>query len=353
MTPLSDEIRSAFAIQANVCARMGSPMTGAIVAAIGASVDHNSRVGQRLQRFAGDLTGTGEAVGLRLAGGLHMLARSGEDQPLAAAYAGEGDLSAAVRRAVADHDETLAAWLESPPQTNEVGRAAPIMAGLLAAMQAYPLPIDLLEMGSSAGLVLNMDRYRYDLGGTQTGDEISPLLLAPKWQGPPAPSGAIAILARRGVDRNPVYLAARENAERLIGYIWPDQPQRIANAERAIAIARAFPPPIATGEAADWVEDQLATPQAEGVLRILYHTVVFQYLDADQRGRVRKAIESAGAQVSDERPFGWLSMEVAGLYAGAITPDRGFELRLTLWPSGEERLLARVHPHGATVRWLG
>jgi len=27
------------------------------------------------------------------------------------------------------------------------------------------------------------------------------------------------------------------------------------------------------------------------------------------------------------------------------------ELRLTLWPGGEDRLLAHVHPHGASVSW--
>ena len=27
-------------------------------------------------------------------------------------------------------------------------------------------------------------------------------------------------------------------------------------------------------------------------------------------------------------------------------------LRLKLWPGGEDRLLARVHPHGAMVAWL-
>jgi hypothetical protein len=29
------------------------------------------------------------------------------------------------------------------------------------------------------------------------------------------------------------------------------------------------------------------------------------------------------------------------------------EVRLTVWPNGEEMLLARVHPHGAKVIWLG
>lgn len=29
------------------------------------------------------------------------------------------------------------------------------------------------------------------------------------------------------------------------------------------------------------------------------------------------------------------------------------ELRLTMWPGGEDRILADVHPHGAWVTWRG
>jgi hypothetical protein len=36
----------------------------------------------------------------------------------------------------------------------------------------------------------------------------------------------------------------------------------------------------------------------------------------------------------------------------APTSFADMELRLTLWPGGAERRLARVHPHGASVEWL-
>jgi len=32
--------------------------------------------------------------------------------------------------------------------------------------------------------------------------------------------------------------------------------------------------------------------------------------------------------------------------------DAPAELRLTLWPEGRERTLARSHPHGEWVEWL-
>ena len=51
--------------------------------------------------------------------------------------------------------------------------------------------------------------------------------------------------------------------------------------------------------------------------------------------------------VQCHRNRAWLRMEPA--------PDNiaRMELRLTLWPGGEERVLAAVHPHGAWVTGVG
>lgn len=207
------------------------------------------------------------------------------------------------------------------------------------------MPIELLEIGSSAGLVLNLNRYRYDLDGVLVGEPTSPLLLAPQWKGSPPPASTVSLIGQRGVDRNPIYLSSTDAAEKLIAYIWPDQPERIERAEQAIALARAFPPPIIAGEAADWVEAQLAIPRAEGVMRVLFHTITLQYFSDADKARVETAIATAGAQASAETPFGWLSFEINA-------ERKAIELRLKLWPQGDEIHLADAHPHGASVDWL-
>ena len=63
------------------------------------------------------------------------------------------------------------------PQTNEVARSMPLLGGLLAIVDATRLPVALLDVGSSAGLNLRLDRYRYEGDGWFWGDPHSPLVL--------------------------------------------------------------------------------------------------------------------------------------------------------------------------------
>ncbi len=345
MSEKESEIREAFREQAAFCRQMGSPITADALDTIAERLDPQSATGRTLMDWQGDPRSSADNVTLRLAGGLHALARKGEDETLASAYHGEADIAPAVEKALGEHDEELAAWLEKPPQTNEVGRAAPIMAGLMVASRRFALPIDLLELGSSAGLVLNLNRYRYDLGGVEAGEPTSPLTLKPEWRGNPPPEAKVDIITQRGVDRHPIYLSTPEAAERLIAYIWPDQPERIDRAEKAIRLARAFTPPVISGEAADWTEGRVTSRQADGVMRILFHTVAFQYFGGDEKERIRAAMARAGEQASDNKPLGWLSLELND-------EKTAFELRLKLWPGGDEIHLANAHPHGNWVEWL-
>ncbi|MGP1351888.1 MAG: DUF2332 domain-containing protein [Parasphingopyxis sp.] len=346
MPDKESEIRQAFRDQARFCRGLGSELTADILDTVAEKIDRSTETGRRLLDWDGDPRSNADNVTLRLAGGLHALARAGKDADLTAAYRGERPVGPAVEQALGTHDAELAHWLDLPPQTNEVSRAAAVMAGLMTAADRYALPIDLLELGASAGLVLNLNRYRYDLGGVETGEPTSPLLLAPEWKGSAPPDAPVDIITQSGVDRSPIYLSTPEAAERLVAYIWPDQPERIDRAEKAIRLARAFTPPVVAGEAADWTEQRLAHRQADGVMRILYHTIAFQYFPEQQKQRIRSAVGNAAAEASAERPFGWLSLETNS-ETGAI------ELRLKLWPAGEDLHLANTHPHVSWIDWLG
>jgi len=339
------EVRAAFAEQAMWCARLDSPFTARLCEALAATLDRDTPLGGRILDWPGDASPIGDALALRLCGGLHALARAGRLPELTALYppAPLPDpvaLESAVARALSLPE--LAPWLDSAPQTNEVGRSAALMAGLLEAAARFQRPIRLFELGASAGLNLQLDRYGYDLGGLTAGDSASALCLKPEWTGPPSPAARIAIAGRQGVDLNP--LDPVRDRDRLLAYIWPDQAKRLAQAEAALDIARADPPRIEAGDAADWLESRLYPADGDGALRVVMHSVAFHYFPAEVQARVAAHIERVGAAAREDSPLAWLRFE-------KLPEDNSFSLRLRLWP-GEDRLLAFADPHVKSVNYL-
>jgi len=129
---------------------------------------------------------------LRLLGGLHYLVLAGD--------ASWDDVGSALEL----QRGFLARWTrEQDVQTNEVQRSWALLPGFLTVADGRPL--DLLELGPSAGLNLMWDRYgyRYSTGRWGSG----PLELAGNDRVPPPAellSRRVTVARRRGVDLNPV-----------------------------------------------------------------------------------------------------------------------------------------------------
>jgi len=340
------QIRAAFTEQAMWCTRLGSPFTARLCEALAAALDPETPVGARILAWPGDPSASVDALALRLCGGLNAMVRGGQAPGLASLYPPAplpefADVRAALVEAL--RLAALEPWLDSAPQTNEVGRSAMLTAGLLVAAARFDRPMILYELGASAGLNLQLDRYSYDLGGLNAGDPDSALRLTPRWRGPPPPAGALRIVGRQGVDLNPIDPV--HDRERLLAYIWPDQAARLAQAEAALAIARHDPPRVDMGDAADWIEAKLRPADGDGALRVVMHSIAFQYFPASVQARVASHIERAGAAATEEAPLAWLRFE-------KLPDDDECSLRLRLWP-GEDRLLAWAHPHATSVDYLG
>ncbi|MBV8686004.1 MAG: DUF2332 family protein [Alphaproteobacteria bacterium] len=338
-------VRAAFARQAGWAKTLGSPFMERLCALLGERLSRDTEVGRRVLGWPDRADPFSDALPLRLAGGLHALVRAGRAPQLAALYPpkalpNEDPLWAALEPVLGD--PALLPWLESAPQTNEVGRSAPLMAGLLVVAERFEQPVELLELGASAGLNLHLDRYRYDLGGRPAGDPASPLRLAPDWEGPPPPDAEVRVASRRGVDINP--LDPRRDGNRLLAYVWPDQIRRLAQLEAALAVAAGHPAPVDRGDAAGWLESRLAERQHPGTTRVVLHSIAFQYFPAESKARIVAALAEAGKAAGARSPLAWLRYEFDA-------EDRAVELRLTTWPGGE-RLLARGHPHGAALSWI-
>lgn len=345
---LGSEITLAFERQAGNCRLLGSPFTAHLCDRLPRLLDRATAPGRAVADWS--LDPAESALALRLCGALHRLVRSGKAPGLAALYpprAATGPaLDTALKAAIATHGDALAAMLESAPQTNEVARSAVLLGGLLTLAAATRLPLALHEIGASAGLNLYPDRYRYSLGqGRHWGAPEAPVTITSDWRGGCPPLDApLQVVARAGCDLAPVDPADPAARARMIGYIWPDQADRLARTAAALDHAAAHPAVLARADAAAWVEEWLAEPPQPGILRVLMHSIMWQYLPRETQARITEAMARAGAEATADTPLAWLGMEPDA------TPGTATVL-LTTWPGGATRELGRGDYHGRFAEW--
>jgi hypothetical protein len=345
-TPLlSDAIRW----QAEHCLQNSAPITARICLGLLAMMQTATATGRRIANWQGLVLA--DAMPLRIAGGLHHVHLTGADDRLAAIYAGEitdqADVDARLCAILHDHDAALLPWLDGPPQTNEAGRSASIMAALMYLSGRLGPKFELNEIGASAGANTMIDRYAYNLGGVMVGPQTSPVVIKPEWRGPPPPQSPVDITAISGCDQAVIDLADPAAALRLKSYCWPENHARLARLDQISAMARAKPPQLTEMDAGDWVDQMLLRPQADGVTRVLYHSIVWQYIPNATRARIEAVMAAAGAKATREKPLAWIMLE---------TNRATFrhELRVRYWPDGGDwALLGQAHAHGAWAEWYG
>jgi hypothetical protein len=250
----------------------------------------------------------------------------------------------AFRAFVLDHaDQVVATVMARQTQTNEVGRCA-LLLPLLARL---PGPLALVEVGASAGLCLLPDRYAYDYGGTILGDPAAPLQLACQPRGPvPIPTTLPMVVWRRGVDLDPVDLHDPDAVRWLECCIWPDQPERLARLQAAVAIAQTDPPEVVRGDLLELVGPVVADAPA-GATVVVFHTAALVYLPEPGRHRF--------AELMAELPVVWISAEGPGVVpalAAGLEPGQAPERAVFLLGQGPQRLVGLADPHGAWLQWL-
>ena len=246
---------------------------------------------------------------------LHDLALAGRAPALAAAYAaadGKAAAGAAIDTLLQMTDSVVAIAVRRPVRADETGRCAVLYPAIAeAARRASADAVGLIDVGCSAGLNLNVDRVgiRYS-NGQSLGDPSSLVQLSCSIVGGrPVPARAMPeVVARIGLDREPVDVTDADEARWLRACLWPDQPERAARLDAEMALAATAPPLLLHGEPVEVLPDALARV-LPGALPVVTTTWALSAFPLESRLRFLHRLGEAAAG----RQVAWVSAEGVGV----------------------------------------
>lgn len=256
--------------------------------------------------------------------------------------------AAAFRGYVLDHRDEIERLLATRRvQTNEVRRCAFLVPAYNTVAELAGSPVALIEVGTSAGLNQNIDRYGYRYAGIDEVVELSPdasLVLDADTRGrvPSAARRLPDITWRTGLDIHPVDVLDEDQARWLRALVWPDFVERHERLAGAIEVARRHPPEIVAGDVFD-VLPGLVASAPDGAAVVIQHSLVLNQIAQPDRTRLFELLDDLAA----ERPIYRVGAEW-------LMHRRGTVLELAIHgPRREARDLASVHHHGEWLRWHG
>lgn len=331
----------------------GSPLYAALLESMAGDLDAGGPTAAVMDRYRDDSPAS--VPPLRLMGALHRMVLERRAPELALHYPSVGGTAPArqawpaARRLLAAHTGELIDLTGRPVQTNEVGRCAALLGVLHVISSRTGLPIRLFEIGASAGLNLNVDRYAYAVDHRVLGQPDSPLRLRSPWRGYPSADLArpVSILERAGCDPLPVDPRSTEGRLTLTSYVWADWSERLDRLRAALQVAADRPTTVDRSHAAPWLSHRLGRPRT-GSVTVVWHSIVLQYIDPAERAEIDALLAAAGQRASATAPLAVAGME----YVGEINAGGRFEVTLTSWPGGTRELLATTVGHGIPTTWL-
>ena len=234
-------------------------------------------------------------------------------------------------------------------QTNVVRRCTCLVPALsIVSREARGRPLHLIDLGASAGLNLNFDRYgvRYTRAGREVlgwGDAGAVVQLEAELRGNALPGlePEIAVGARIGVELDPVDALDPEALLWLRALIWPEHLERHQRLVDAAEELRVHPVRLLEGNAAEVLPHLLAAAPDDEALTVYTTVALYQFPRA-----TRDRLEATLLDASRRRPVWRVALE------GLDT----MELTLTRYRDGSAaptELLATASPHGWWLEWAG
>ncbi len=259
------------------------------------------------------------------------------------------------------HDRLAAICANRRTQTNEARRSALLRPAL--ALAAGDRPLGLIELGTSAGLLLLPDRYAYRYGETDPvgrTDAPTHLVMRCEVRGGQWPDPAMgptpAVASRTGIDLSPVDPGDPDAVDWLRSCVWPEHVGRLARLDAALAEARSVRPRLVTGDMVSSLPAAVSDVDSHAV-PVVFASHAITYLP----GALQRELVAVLAGIGAERDLVLILNEAATSGIQLVSADAPAAaeaqavstLTLVRWRAGTPNVTALAHtaPHGAWLSW--
>lgn len=238
------------------------------------------------------------------------------------------------RFVLANEGEIVTIGVSRHTQTNECRRCVVLLPAI---MEASFHSFHLVDIGTSAGLNLAIDRYRYRYNDLEWGPSGS-LLLETELKGAAPRLHDIEVLTRTGLDLNPIDPRDGEQRAWLEALIWPEHHQRRNRLRSAFDVLADLEVEFVAGDALLTLGKVLGDlPKGEPV--VLMNSFAMNQLTVEGRLRVDEIVDAA----RQARPIHRISFE--------LLPRSDHWARLFVDDGSGPREIGQAHPHGEWVEF--
>ena len=231
-------------------------------------------------------------------------------------------------------------------QTNALNRCAyimPILSNLFDGKK-----INIINIGTSAGLTLNFDKYEYHYNGKYSFGKSPVKIRSEIIEGViPSFKQNVIINNKIGIDQNPLDLRNLDNANWLKALIWADLTERIEKIEQAISVAKKENIQFEKTNSLQDFEDIIRRQNSEVPL-VIYHTHVLYQFTQDEREKFWNLIDKIGK----ERDLTYLAAEGSKVFKNDFGIN-GILVQLTEYQKGSKisRIIAETNGHANWIKW--
>jgi hypothetical protein len=244
-------------------------------------------------------------------------------------------------------------------QTNEPRRTALLRPAFARAARLLgDRPVSLVELGTSAGLLLIPDRYGYRYGELRYGRVDAPEALVMDCEirgGSPADLDRQPVIADRvGLDLAPIDAGDEASADWLRSCVWPEHTERLGRLDAALAETVRAAPRLVAG---DMVAGLPAVLSGVDAVPLVFASFAVNYLPDAAQAELAAALAEEGRQRDLVLVLNESASCGLGLFARDSpqpSPERAAStLTMVTWLDGRPAVteLATTEPHGQRLHW--